>query len=145
MNSEIKKLITEPYLLIGIPFVSRGRDKSGLDCYGLIMEVYRRLNIKLPEYAYSSTKETSLLHLLIQDGDDIAESVTYPQFGDIVTISIKHPYVHHLGFILNENQFIHAIRNRHVCIESLGAAEWKKRIRCYWRFKKDFIDQCRIK
>ena len=37
--------------LIGTPFVNEGRDpKKGLDCYGLVMEVFGRYGIKLPEY-----------------------------------------------------------------------------------------------
>ena len=37
--------------LIGVPFKNQGRDKNiGLDCYGLVMEVYKKLGIQLPEY-----------------------------------------------------------------------------------------------
>ena len=37
--------------LIGVPFKNHGRDvKTGLDCYGLVMEVYRRFGIRLPEF-----------------------------------------------------------------------------------------------
>ena len=37
--------------LIGIPFINGGRDRNkGFDCYGLVMEVYRRCGIALPEY-----------------------------------------------------------------------------------------------
>ena len=36
--------------LLGIPFTNRGRTLDGLDCYGLVMEVYKKFGITLPEY-----------------------------------------------------------------------------------------------
>ena len=37
--------------LIGIPFANHGRDvKQGLDCYGVVREVYRRYGYDVPEY-----------------------------------------------------------------------------------------------
>ena len=37
--------------LIGVPFLNKGRDvKKGLDCYGLVKEVYKRHGINIPEY-----------------------------------------------------------------------------------------------
>ena len=37
--------------LIGVPFVNHGRDiHDGLDCYGLVMEVFRRYGKHIPEY-----------------------------------------------------------------------------------------------
>ena len=37
--------------LIGTPFANHGRDvKQGLDCYGVVREVYRRYGYDVPEY-----------------------------------------------------------------------------------------------
>ena len=37
--------------LIGTPFANNGRNiKTGVDCYGLCMEVFRRYGIRIPEY-----------------------------------------------------------------------------------------------
>ena len=37
--------------LIGVPFVSRGRDpKIGLDCWGLVMEIGRRMGKNIPDF-----------------------------------------------------------------------------------------------
>ena len=38
---------------VGIPWKHLGRNKNGIDCYGLAMLVYKEeLNIKLPDYTY---------------------------------------------------------------------------------------------
>ena len=37
--------------LIGVSFKNHGRDvKTGLDCYGLVMEVFKRNGVILPEF-----------------------------------------------------------------------------------------------
>jgi len=51
--------------LIGIPCKDEGRTLEGLDCYGLVMEVYRRFGIELPEYWASfddDEKVSAIIH-----------------------------------------------------------------------------------
>ena len=40
--------------LIGIPYKEHGRDKSGMDCYGLVMEVAKRFGVNLPDFDYET-------------------------------------------------------------------------------------------
>jgi cell wall-associated NlpC family hydrolase len=53
--------------LLGIPFTNRGRTLDGLDCYGLVMEVYKKFDITLPEYNadFDDTEKTSCGNALI--------------------------------------------------------------------------------
>ena len=52
--------------LIGVPFKNRGRDKNtGLDCYGLVMEVYKKIGIQLPEY-YADWNNAEKINGIIQ-------------------------------------------------------------------------------
>ena len=38
--------------LIGIKYKEHGRDKDGYDCYGLVMEVEKRIGVEIPDYDY---------------------------------------------------------------------------------------------
>ena len=43
--------------LLGVPFKTRGRDKKGMDCYGLVLECLRREGKSLPDFYYMTDKE----------------------------------------------------------------------------------------
>ena len=47
--------------LIGVPFVDGGRDaKSGLDCWGLVKEVFRRQGYEVPDYHISAIEAADI-------------------------------------------------------------------------------------
>ena len=51
--------------LIGVPFKNRGRDvKTGVDCYGLVIEVFKRFGHNIPEY-YADYDDTEAVNDLI--------------------------------------------------------------------------------
>ena len=41
--------------LIGIPYKDHGRDFSGMDCYGIAIEVLKRFGKNLPDVFYDKT------------------------------------------------------------------------------------------
>ena len=51
--------------LIGVPFKNLGRDvKSGLDCYGLVAEIYRRCGKEIGEY-YSDCSDKARINAIL--------------------------------------------------------------------------------
>ena len=43
---------------VGIPWLWRGRDRTGIDCYGLVRLVYReQLSVELPEEQYLAVED----------------------------------------------------------------------------------------
>ena len=52
--------------LIGVPFKNLGRDvKSGLDCYGLVVEIYRRCGKEIGEY-YSDCSDKARINAILR-------------------------------------------------------------------------------
>ncbi len=42
--------------LVGIPYRHHGRDSAGMDCYGLVIEVLKRIGKNLPDVFYPDTE-----------------------------------------------------------------------------------------
>ena len=45
--------------LLGVPFKVHGRDKKGMDCYGLVLECLRREGKSLPDFVYQNDRQPS--------------------------------------------------------------------------------------
>lgn len=82
---------TEQY--IGIPWLLGGRDKSALDCWGLLRLLYRQeYGIELSTYA-NGTAET-ITEVLSSGAVDKWHSVETPQEGDAVAIGRGDTFSH---------------------------------------------------
>ena len=95
--------------LIGVQFKNRGRDiTSGVDCYGLVMEVYRRFGIDLPEFT--------------ADFDDVEKINSL-----ICTEAVK----------IGNGKFIHIRENIGVCIDHIESPAWRKVIVGFYEYIGD--------
>lgn len=55
---------------VGIPFVEKGRDENGCDCWGLVRLIYKNeLGIDLPDYldCYETTNDREKLSSVIKE------------------------------------------------------------------------------
>jgi len=122
--------------LIGIPFKRNGRDKNGMDCWGLCMEVKKRTDgTILPDFVTQGDKE-SIVGLFL-NGIDMAERLESPEPYCFVCIGLVSPLVDHVGIVLKDcRHFIHMLSERSSSsIERLDAIHWRNRIRGYYRWK----------
>lgn len=104
--------------LIGIPYKEHGRDiKTGLDCYGLAIEVMRRYGKKLNDVIYENHNESLYDELAptlnVKLTDEIKE-------GNLLLMTLNKEL--HIGVIINDREFIHATYNQGVRISRLKNA-----------------------
>lgn len=93
--------------LIGIPYKQGGRDiKTGVDCLGLCIEIFKRKGIiDFPDFSAPDKREE--IHKLIMEGTELFEEIDKPEEGCVVALMVRPPYVTHMGVIINEKEFIH--------------------------------------
>lgn len=108
--------------LIGVPFVEFGRDiKNGLDCYGLAIEVERRLGKALKDVALEKFDREKVertapnLNVKKLRLDEISEGVILEFYG----LQDKRL---HIAVALDKKTFIHATENQGVRISSFASS-----------------------
>ena len=108
--------------LIGVPFVEFGRDiKTGLDCYGLAIEVERRLGKNLKDVALEKFDREKVertapnLNVKKLRLDEISEGVILEFYG----LQDKRL---HIAVALDKKTFIHATENQGVRISSFASS-----------------------
>jgi hypothetical protein len=117
--------------LIGIPFKKRGRDKNGMDCLGLAIEVLNREGIKLDDVFYEDIEESTKKRLMESMEASIPNTkLERPEKNCIIEfIILGQPS--HIGVYLGDGEFIHASEKFGVVIEKLY--RWNHRVRGYYR------------
>lgn len=128
----------KPYLRV--PFLSRGRDLRGWDCYGLYRYLMaERHGIVLPSYAeaYKADDDAQGIALAIGTFRPVGWAAVAPgeaQMGDGVVLRIAgQPW--HCGYVIEPGIMLHARRGAGTCIESYTAPLWEKRLEGIYRCK----------
>lgn len=120
--------------LIGVPYVNGGRDpKTGLDCWGLAIEMFRRQGLQLPPYLVDATR-TELCMSLFESGKPKWVELEEPESGCVVLIRfIGNPLPSHCGVYVGYGEFIHA---EHTAVQVDRVARWGPRIIGYFKPRK---------
>lgn len=126
---------------VGIPFEPRGRTDKGLDCYGLLIKVYKeQFGILVPDYLYDSQKEPRNCGDLIANGMNgpmwgrVDGSRMYWQLGDVCIFSLMGtPF--HTTILLPKNFMLHCTTSVGVVIEHMSSS-WSRRMVGVFRHEK---------
>jgi cell wall-associated NlpC family hydrolase len=117
--------------LVGIPYKAHGRDSSGMDCYGVIIEVLRRKGINVPDVFYPDTNNDTNKKVMeiLENGIPNTRLEKPEEYAVVEILVFGQPS--HAGVCLGDGTFIHALKNFGVVIEPLS--RYRHRIKGYYR------------
>ena len=130
----IEKEILNKYL--GWEYKSHGRGNGFVDCWGLILNVYKDLGNKLLdiEEDYDEKWSWKGRDLFIENYYSKWEKVPTHKLFDIVGFKNSKGIFFHAGIILRNNRFIHASKQG-VLLSRLFSKEWAKIIEGFYHYK----------
>ena len=109
----------------GVPYKLGGNSAAGIDCSGLILQLYKEV------YQQQTPRTTADLF-----ARSLMITVDSLQEGDLVFFSINSQKPSHAGLYLWNGFFYHASTSKGVMISSLQEAYWKKYFTSAGRIKK---------
>ena len=112
------KLFLEAASWIGVPYLSGGMSKSGSDCSGVSVGIYKNaFGIQLLHNSQMQLDKN--VKKRVRKGDI--------QQGDLVFFSPKKSKkkINHVGIYLKDGKFIHASSSKGVRIDALNTPYWK--------------------
>lgn len=124
-----KKIIEEAISWIGVPYKYGGNDRNGVDCSGLVLQVYDKIaDIKLPR---NSAKQAEFCKRIKKE--DVKD-------GDLVFFATgKDPgIVSHVGIMIDEDRFIHSSTSRGVVVSRVSSDYYTNRLMLYGRVPGKF-------
>lgn len=123
---------------IGTPFAEKGRDKSGLDCWGLVRLVYaEHLQIDLPSYAerYRDTNDRETLNALVEAEKNCKwVAVDKPKPYDVVILTMLGLPTH-VGVVVNSRQMLHCLKGSNTVLEDFTSLKWRHRVKGFLRWE----------
>lgn len=97
--------------LLGKPYKAHGRGPNGFDCYGLVIEVEKRLGHSMPDLyrklSETDNWETDIHNVSFTSGMTGMKKTDTPLFGDVVLFFDNKGRIHHSGVYLKNDDFIH--------------------------------------
>lgn len=118
--------------LIGVPFEYGARGPGAFDCWGLVMEMYRRAHGRdLPDFRSPTEQERMAVMGAMQMADPRWKEVPR-QAGAVAAIRIGR-LVSHCGFLLNEHTLIHAWQNSGG-VTAPRTDEWERRFAGFYLY-----------
>lgn len=122
---------------IGLPFRDHGRDRSGLDCWGLVRLVMaEQSGIALPSFAesYKHTSDAGAIGDIVARECERWRSIPAGQetCGDVIVLRLFGRPLH-VGTVLGDGAMLHIESSINSAIERYTAPRWKSRICGFYR------------
>ncbi len=124
---------------IGLPFKEHGREKDGLDCWGLVRLVLaEQFGFHVPSYSgeYSRTSDSiAISHLIRRESADWrAVERGDENLGDVIVMRMRGQPMH-VGLVAGDGQMLHVERGVNSALERYTGARWASRIEAVYRYR----------
>lgn len=124
---------------INIPYVNKGREFSGADCWGLVRLVYlHELGIELPDYGEVSADDLSKVHRKVEDVQEQWEAVAHNDIQAFDICVMRAPgkrIICHVGVVVDKNRILHVEKRTDSVIVPLNDPIIRERVSCFRRHK----------
>lgn len=124
--------------LIGVPFVDGGRDRKGLDCWGLVMLAMLRAGKQIPDYNVNCHEREKIAKLVADPEQWVSwKKIDDPMPGDGIALRVDPNMpdaIQHFGVYLGSGKFIHTTRKTGVMVSRITDPMWRGRIEGYYRW-----------
>ena len=106
----------EPYMRI--PYLNRGRDHQGCDCWGIVRLIFKEeLNVELPSYSDIDAHDAVRITAAFKEGEDVPkvgywrvldENEQIAPFDVVLMKWIGSKVVGHIGIITDDFKLLHS-------------------------------------
>lgn len=125
---------------VGLPFVNGGRDRRGVDCWGLVRLVYADcLGIDLPTYGEISAGELRRIAGAVGEAQttETWRQAETPQPFDVVVMRAGTSAIGaHVGVSVDARRVLHVERDSATCIEEINTPMMRHRVTGFWRHSR---------
>lgn len=119
-------------------FKNRGRDLSGLDCWGLVSIVFKEVyGVEIPDYSVSCTDFIAIDNKM-NENRYLWERIESPIEPCLIAFHLnpfKNSIVNHVAVFIGQNRFIHALKQHGITITRLSHRYFYPKIEGYYVFK----------
>jgi cell wall-associated NlpC family hydrolase len=123
---------------LGVPYKFQGNTiEEGLDCVNLCTQVGKDLGVTIPNVNHTMSTPDSYSSLF-----DLRQNLSLwkevrPKANTLCVFKING-VVKHVGYMLNEYNFIHIMEHSKVTVDSIDSIQWSRRlVNCYEYVGKD--------
>ena len=118
--------------LLGIPYKYGGSDYKGMDCINLCVEVGKLRGFYIPNVNHDHVNYDEYAGLFILELSSKRWNKVLRQPDSLVVFRIGG-IARHVGYMLDEFEFIHILEDQNVSVESLKDPKWSTRVQGFYK------------
>ncbi len=128
--NDINKIILK---YLGTPYEYLGSTLKGLDCINLCVLVGKDRGINIPNINHSNTNIHSYSGLFdVKDNINLWEKTTAQK--DVLVVFKINGIARHVGYMLDDDQFIHIMQDSRVTVDRVSSFQWEKRVVGFYKY-----------